>query len=217
MTRQIFQIIPGGKTFALKNGGSRTCAVSYQGAVVTMGGCCSHGKVDRWEVNNNVLFPISLSDTTLKATTSTLYPTFLRQDVNTPAPRSHLQVKKRFDSKICIISLYFPGLVGRRRLRRCQWWASLKHGVVLAVKEAVDQRRRSSQAFHQNLINNHYHFDDVQIIIAQTLGDFYDIIAYCISFTVSWIVWGIFFAFVSCIIYLPFISWTLFCQTRVLS
>ena len=46
---------------------------------------------------------------------------------------------------------------------------SLKHGVVLAVKEAVDQRGISSKAFHQNLINNHYHFDDDQIIIAQML------------------------------------------------
>ena len=108
MIRQIFQIIPGGTQFSLKNGGSSTCAVSYQGAVVMMGGSPTYGKVDRWEVNNNILFPISLSDTTRKATTSTLYPTFLRQDIGTPAPRSHLQVEKRFDSKICIISLYFP-------------------------------------------------------------------------------------------------------------
>ena len=108
--RQIFQIIPGGKTFVLKNEGKGTCAVSYQGAVVMIGGAFpAHGKVDGWEVNNNILFPISLSDTTLKATTSTLYPTFLRQDIITPAPRSHLQMEeKRFDSKICIISLYFP-------------------------------------------------------------------------------------------------------------
>ena len=98
MMKQIFQIIPGGKTFALKNGGWGTCAVSYQGAVVMMGGDYPpHGKVDRWEVNNNILFPISLSDTTLKATTSTLYPTFLRQDIRTPAPRSRFQVEKRFD------------------------------------------------------------------------------------------------------------------------
>ena len=108
MMRQIFRIIQGGKTFALKNGGYATCAVSYQGAVVMIGGSPAHGKVDRWEVNNNIWFPISLSDTTLKATTSTLYPTFLRQDICTPAPRSHLQVEKRFDSEICIISLYFP-------------------------------------------------------------------------------------------------------------
>ena len=110
MMRQIFRIIPGGKTFALKNGGYATCAVSYQGAVVMMGGSGYpyHGKVDRWEVNNNILFPISLSDTTRKATTSTLYPTFLRQDVITPAPRSHLQMERRFDSKVCTVSLYFP-------------------------------------------------------------------------------------------------------------
>ena len=109
MMRQIFHIIPGGTQFALKNEGTLTCAASYQGAVVMIGGFYpTHGKVDRWEVNNNILFPISLPDTTRKATTSTLYPTFLRQDIRTPAPRSHLQVEKRFDSKICIISLYFP-------------------------------------------------------------------------------------------------------------
>ena len=107
--RQIFHIIPGGTQFALKNNGQGTCAVSYQGGFVMMGGGSPpHAKVDRWKVNNNILFPISFPDTTLKATTSTLYPTFLRQDVITPAPRSHLQVEKRFDSKICIISLYFP-------------------------------------------------------------------------------------------------------------
>ena len=110
MMNQIFQVIPGGAQFVLQNEGYGTCAVSYQGAVVMIGGGLNptHGKVDRWEVNNNILFPISLSDTTRKATTSTLYPTFLRQDVNTPAPRSHLQMEKRFDSKICIISLDFP-------------------------------------------------------------------------------------------------------------
>ena len=110
MMRQIFHIIPGGTQFALKNEGTLTCAASYQGAVVMIGGFYpTHGKVDRWEVNNNILFPISLPDTTQKATTSTLYPTFLRQDIITPAPRSHLQMEeKRFDSKICIISLYFP-------------------------------------------------------------------------------------------------------------
>ena len=55
MMRQIFQIIPGGKTFALQNGGTGTCAVSYQGAVVMIGGgnYPTHGKVDRWEVNDN--------------------------------------------------------------------------------------------------------------------------------------------------------------------
>ena len=103
MMRQIFQIIPGGTQFELQNAGFGSCAVSYQGAVVMIGGAFpAHGKVDGWEVNNNILFPISLSDTTLKATTSTLYPTFLRQDIRTPAPRSRLQVEKRFDSKICI-------------------------------------------------------------------------------------------------------------------
>ena len=65
MMRQIFRIIPGGKTFALKNGGYSTCAVSYQGAVVMIGGVDpTHGKVDRWKVNNNIVFHISFSDTT---------------------------------------------------------------------------------------------------------------------------------------------------------
>ena len=113
MMRQIFQIIPGGNTFALQNGGDATCAVSYQGAVVMIGGhyystlLPTHGKVDRWEVNHNILFPISLSDTTLKATTSTLYPTLLGQDILTPAPRSHPQVEKRSDSKICTLYHFF--------------------------------------------------------------------------------------------------------------
>ena len=54
--RQIFHIIPGGTKFALKNEGGSTCAVSYQGAVVMIGGGWNpvHGKVDRWEVNNNI-------------------------------------------------------------------------------------------------------------------------------------------------------------------
>ena len=126
MMRQIFHIIPGGTQFALKNEGTLTCAASYQGAVVMIGGFYpTHGKVDRWEVNNNILFPISLPDTTRKATTSTLYPTFLRQDIRTPAPRSRLQVEKRFDSKICIISLYFP--------RAC--W-SPEVGMILDVSQA---------------------------------------------------------------------------------
>ena len=52
--RQIFQIIPGGTQFGLKNNGDATCAVSYQGAVVMIGGGNPvHGKVDRWEINNN--------------------------------------------------------------------------------------------------------------------------------------------------------------------
>ena len=98
--KHIFQIIQGGIQFELQNEGFGTCAVSYQGAVVMIGGGYPpHGKVDRWKVNNNILFPISLPDTTLKATTSTLYPTFLRQDVATPAPRSHPQVEKRFGLK----------------------------------------------------------------------------------------------------------------------
>ena len=109
MMKQIFQIITGGRIFSLQNDGANSCAASYQGGFVMMGGAFpAHGKVDRWEVSNNIKFPISLPDTTRKATTSTLYPTFLRQDICTPAPRSHLQVEKRFDSEICIISLYFP-------------------------------------------------------------------------------------------------------------
>ena len=128
MMKQIFQIISGGRIFSLQNEGAHSCAASYQGGFVMMGGCCPHGKVDRWEVNNNILFPISLPDTTLKATTSTLYPTFLRQDIHTPAPRSHLQMEKRFDSKICIISLYFP--------RAC--WSP----EVTMMMEVVSQARR---------------------------------------------------------------------------
>ena len=134
--RQIFHIIPGGTQFALKNNGQGTCAVSYQGGFVMMGGGSPpHAKVDRWKINNNILFPISLPDTTLKATTSTLYPTLLGQDILTPAPRSHPQVEKRFGSKICIISLYFP--------RAC--W-SLEVTMVVNVSQArsCTCRQRSS-------------------------------------------------------------------------
>ena len=48
MMKQIFQIIPGGKEFALQNSGEFSCAASYQGGFVMMGGRV-HGKVDRWE------------------------------------------------------------------------------------------------------------------------------------------------------------------------
>ena len=101
---QVCQIFPGGEQFTLKNNGDATCAVSYQGGFVMIGGYPAHGKVDRWEVNNNILFPISLSDTTLKPPSSTLYPTFLRQDIRTPAPPSHLQPEKRSDSNICLFT-----------------------------------------------------------------------------------------------------------------
>ena len=100
MMKQIFQIISGGKTFSLQNGGEMPCAASYQGGFVMMGGYI-HGKVDRWEKNKNIQAPISLPDTILKAITSTLYPTFSRQDIITPVPRSHLQKEKRSYSKIC--------------------------------------------------------------------------------------------------------------------
>ena len=136
MMRQIFQLIPGGTQFALKNNGQGTCAVSYQGGFVMMGGGSPpHGKVDRWKVNNNILFPISLPDTTLKATTSTLYPTLLGQDILTPAPRSHPQVEKRFDSKICIISLYFP--------RAC-WSPEVPMVAKLSQARSCTCRQRSS-------------------------------------------------------------------------
>ena len=56
MMKQIFQIMPGGKTFSILNNGAGTCAVSYQGGFVMMGGCCSvHGKVDRWGINNKTI------------------------------------------------------------------------------------------------------------------------------------------------------------------
>ena len=54
IAKQIFQIIPGGAKFALENSGYETCAASYQGGFVMMGGGWrGHGKVDRWEINNN--------------------------------------------------------------------------------------------------------------------------------------------------------------------
>ena len=98
----MIQVFPGGKQFTLQNNGHGTCAVSYQGGFVMMGGGGHHGKVDRWEKNKNIRVPISLSDTTWKAITSTLYPTFWKEDIITPAPRSHLQKEKRSDSNICL-------------------------------------------------------------------------------------------------------------------
>ena len=41
--------ISGGKEFALQNSGDSSCAASYQGGFVMMGGHPGHGKVDRWE------------------------------------------------------------------------------------------------------------------------------------------------------------------------
>ena len=159
MMRQIFQIIPGGTQFELQNAGFGTCAVSYQGAAVMIGGHPPHGKVDRWEANNNILFPISLPDTTRKATTSTLYPTFLRQDIRTPAPRSHLQVEKRFDSKICIISLYFP--------RAC-WLSEVAMIAYISQAPSCTCRQGSSgpkETIFPGILNpnlNNHHFDDDQ-------------------------------------------------------
>ena len=97
---QVYQVFSGREQFTLKNNGDRTCAVSYQGGFVMIGGY-NHGKVDRWGEYNNLLFPIFLPDTTLKANTLTigLYPTFLKQDILTPAPRSNLQTEKRSDLK----------------------------------------------------------------------------------------------------------------------
>jgi len=48
------EIVKSGKTFELKNMGYATCAVSYQGAVVMMGGGF-HGKVDRYDSKGNYL------------------------------------------------------------------------------------------------------------------------------------------------------------------
>ena len=49
-----FQIMLGGETFSIQNNGAGTCAASFQGGFVLMGGYPGHGKVDRWEVNNNI-------------------------------------------------------------------------------------------------------------------------------------------------------------------
>jgi len=51
------EIVKSGTTFAIKNGGYATCAVSYQGAVVMIGGYLggTHGKVDRYDSEGNYL------------------------------------------------------------------------------------------------------------------------------------------------------------------
>ena len=44
----VFQTITGGKEFPLRYPGAGTCATSYMGGFVTMGGAAPfHGKVDR--------------------------------------------------------------------------------------------------------------------------------------------------------------------------
>jgi len=45
------EILKSGKQFRLKNNGRGTCAVPYDGGFVQIGGCCNHGKVDRYDVN----------------------------------------------------------------------------------------------------------------------------------------------------------------------
>jgi len=56
-SRTTAEIVKSGKTFALQNEGAGTCAVSYQGAVVMIGGGwdAQHGKVDRYDSKGNYL------------------------------------------------------------------------------------------------------------------------------------------------------------------
>ena len=55
---QVCQIFPGGEQFTLKNSGYVTCAVSYQGGIVMIGGYDPyHGKVDRWGRKQQSLIP----------------------------------------------------------------------------------------------------------------------------------------------------------------
>jgi len=55
-SRKTGEIVKSGAQFVLQNRGQSTCAVSYQGAVVMIGGCCpTHGKVDRYNSKGNYL------------------------------------------------------------------------------------------------------------------------------------------------------------------
>jgi len=57
------EIVKSGKTFSILNNGAGTCAVSYQGGFVMMGGDGAnigggHGKVDRYDSEGNYLNPL---------------------------------------------------------------------------------------------------------------------------------------------------------------
>jgi len=53
------EIVKSGKTFSILNNGAGTCAVSYQGGFVMMGGHGGgHGKVDRYDSEGNYLEPL---------------------------------------------------------------------------------------------------------------------------------------------------------------
>merc|ERR1719474_1797256 len=49
------EIVKSGTQFSLQADGYGTCAASYQGGFVMIGGCCSHGKVDRYNSEGNYL------------------------------------------------------------------------------------------------------------------------------------------------------------------
>ena len=97
-----------GEQFDLKNTGLWTCAVSYQGGFVTLGSA-THRKVDRSKhiTTNSMSQFLSLPGTTLKASSSTLYLTFYKQELSAPARHSHLQMEKRFLVKTWLISFYW--------------------------------------------------------------------------------------------------------------
>ena len=53
------QILTGGIQFVLEHGGDRTCAISYQGELVLIGGFgvnAMHGKVDRYRSKRDMCF-----------------------------------------------------------------------------------------------------------------------------------------------------------------
>ena len=161
MMKQIFQINPGGRVFSIKNSGDGTCAASYQGGFVMMGGFPGHGKVDRWGENSNIRVSISLSDTTRKATTSTLYPTFWKEECITPAPRSHLQKEKRSDSKKKIL------------IPRACWSPEVSMVVNISQEPSCTCRQRSSgreEKIFPGILNpNLYHHHQRMIIICRCM------------------------------------------------
>ena len=97
-----------GEQFDLKNNGLWTCASSYQGGFVTLGSA-THRKVDRSRhiTTNSMSQFLSLPGTTLKASSSTLYLIFYKQELSPPARHSHLQMEKRFLVKTWLISFYW--------------------------------------------------------------------------------------------------------------
>ena len=75
-----------GTELTLQNSGNLLCAIPYQTGFVTIGGCCSHGKVDRCSNHHcHHHHPLSVRGMTLLANTWIPFPTWPHLDMTTAA------------------------------------------------------------------------------------------------------------------------------------